>query len=87
MDDETRKAIHQIRESMQNMQLANSKAQAELAMALAVLTQRFQSMEQELSKNLVPRPEFMPVKYIAFGLAGATLSGTVGAVLSLVFSQ
>ncbi|MGI0021633.1 MAG: hypothetical protein ACRD9Q_02115 [Nitrososphaeraceae archaeon] len=56
----------------------------ELRMEVARLGVKVGSIETQLT-NLVTKPEFLPVRNIAFSLAGLVLSSVVVAFLRLIF--
>ena len=50
---------------------------------IAVLKTTINAMEKLLEK-LITRPEFTPVKLLAYGMAGSILAGVIAALLALV---
>jgi len=56
----------------------------ELRLIVARLDVKVATIEDQLD-NLVTKPEFLPVRNIAFSLAGLVLSSVVIAVLRLIF--
>lgn len=50
------------------------------------LDERLKAIENTM-RSLVTRPEFNPVKMIAYGFAGSILMTVVGAVLSLILRK
>lgn len=59
---------------------------SQLKSDLAVLKSTVATMEK-LLEQLVTRPEFAPVKLLAYGMAGSLLAGVVGAILSGILRQ
>ena len=57
--------------------------ESEIKQDTAVMKKDIQSIQKAIEK-LVERNEFMPVKLIAFGLAGGVLMTVLGIVLSKV---
>ena len=60
-----------------------SEIMAQLHIDVALLKQRVMHLA-ELVENFVTKWEFMPVKMIAYGMAGALLAGVVAALLATV---
>ena len=84
LDDETRKVIHDLRSTINDMVLANTKRQLEQEKSMALLQQELHTLNERLGKA-VSREEFMPVKVIVFGMTAMVLSSAFGAIISLIF--
>ena len=63
--------------------LENKLHQIELSLSrqLEALTAAYQGMAKALDQ-LVGRAEFLPVKYIVYGVTGSVVAGAVGAIVS-----
>lgn len=59
------------------------KEVSEIKTDIAVLKKAVETVENTL-ESLVTRPEFTPVKLLAYGMAGSLLAGIVAALLATV---
>lgn len=83
MDDETRKVIHGLRDSMNQIHIENMRANSKLETTIAVIATKVDSIQDSLSKEVVKQTEFLPVKQLAFGLVAFVLLAVLGTVIKV----
>lgn len=82
-DDQSRQLIDELRREINTAQFANMVIMEATKRELAVLQGQIMTFEKALLER-VQRLEFIPVKLIAYALAGGTLTTVLGAVLSKI---
>lgn len=83
-DEETRKAFHELRNTIQQIQLDGTRNSLEIEKTLAVVQAELKALNDRILQ-MVTRPEFTPVKLLAYGMTGTILSGAAGAFLTQIF--
>lgn len=83
-EEETRKALHELRNSIQELKLETTRANMEAEKNTAVLQGEVRGVAAKV-EQMVTRLEFTPVKLLVYGMAAIILSGALGATLSLIF--
>jgi hypothetical protein len=82
-EDQNRKLIDDLRRELTAMQIANVAVLEVIRRDLAISQMQIIAFEKALMER-VQKLEFIPVKIIAYALAGGTLTTVLGAVLSKV---
>ena len=84
MDDETRKALHEIRDTVHLMQLETAKTNGEVRAEMVELGSALKAIYSKL-QQMVTQTEFAPVKAICYGMTGMVLTAAMGAILAIIF--
>jgi hypothetical protein len=82
-EDSNRRLIDDLRKELSTMQAANVALIEVIRRDLAISQSQILNFEKALVER-VQRLEFIPVKMIAYALAGGTLTTVLGAILSKV---
>lgn len=77
VDEETRKAFHDVRDTINAMQLETKVGMTQLTADMKSINEKMQQM--------VTRPEFLPVKLICYGMTAIILTSTFTAILALIY--
>ena len=84
VDDETRKALHEIRNAIHLMQLESTRTNGEVKASMVELKADTKGMNEKM-QQMVTKPEFLPVKLICYGMTAMILTSTFTAILALIY--